>query len=295
MIPVYIYDPSVPLPTDSNFYVVAGNGIFFHKSTGIVSCFIKVQDIPVLEELKDPEWVKTTLPQIPLSIISKVKYFFAQVYARYQSEVNVILYFNKESSEYLVYMPYQKVTKTSVVYDFAAANQEMAKHEGFRPIGTIHSHCDFESFHSNVDVEDERFFDGVHLTFGHNDQKEFSITASVVVNGKRQKFEPKSLLQGIVKISERYQLPVEEVCDIEDWFEKIVPEQGFVPDPKLKIGDRITWSEYTSPCWPDLYGIGPFEVIRVIDGVVPNIEFSGTTPQGDKSEPLPAFLFTRRW
>ena len=69
--------------------------------------------------------------------------------------------------------------------------------ENFLCVGTIHSHCDFGAFHSGTDIGDEEDFDGLHVTFGHNNLVEFSISATIVVNGNRLQVDPLEVLEGI--------------------------------------------------------------------------------------------------
>ena len=71
--------------------------------------------------------------------------------------------------------------------------------EGYLRVGTIHSHCDFGAFHSGTDINDEADFDGLHVTFGHNNRDIFTISASIVVNNIRKSVEPMDFIEGVEK------------------------------------------------------------------------------------------------
>jgi len=51
-------------------------------------------------------------------------------------------------------------------------------------VGTIHSHCNSEAFHSDVDKADEKFDDGIHITIG-NISLLPSFSCSLVSDGAR--------------------------------------------------------------------------------------------------------------
>jgi hypothetical protein len=70
-------------------------------------------------------------------------------------------------------------------------------------VGTIHSHCNFSAFHSGTDTHDEETFDGIHITLGHVDRKEFSMVASVAVNANRVQLEPENCTSGVVRKSNK--------------------------------------------------------------------------------------------
>ncbi len=48
MFPVFLYQEGVELPTEGTYFVVAGNGNWLHKDTGIVKAFIPVDKISCL-------------------------------------------------------------------------------------------------------------------------------------------------------------------------------------------------------------------------------------------------------
>jgi hypothetical protein len=59
-------------------------------------------------------------------------------------------------------------------------------------VGTIHSHAGAQAFHSERDVNDERFEDGFHITVGNIDG-DVTLACAVVVQGYRGALPPESV------------------------------------------------------------------------------------------------------
>lgn len=201
---VYVYKPGMELPKTGSYYVVAGNGIFYHKENqgGITYGMIPVKDIPVLAKIEHGATVGVRLPKLGEKHVHQIKEFFRRVVKEHNSEANTILFYHPETKDYKVYVPEQEVTHGSVDYKREAffENEESGL-AGYLRVGTIHSHCNFDAFHSSTDVGDEGDFDGVHVTFGHNDKDEFSISCSIVVNGFRAKVDPQKYLEGLIPVT----------------------------------------------------------------------------------------------
>jgi hypothetical protein len=214
MFPVILNDQQ--LPDSGTYYVVAANGIFLHKDNGLFRGLVKVDGVSYLEEITKPT-IKSNLPLLPSSLTTKIKKFFQVIVAKYDAESCTVLYFNKDTRDFKVVVPEQRVSKGSVQY------RREGEINGYLPVGTIHSHCDFSAFHSGTDISDEDSFDGLHCTFGHNDKLEFSITASLVMNGFRVQIDPLTVLDGIEKVGEFYKLASESTEDITDWVNQVKP------------------------------------------------------------------------
>lgn len=199
MIPVYYFDkmPDV-LPEDDACYIVS-KYIYLKKRSGLIDSMVKVDSIDMGEVL--PEYARMSLPKIKAKIFGQVQGFFKMTYGEHKSEAGVILNLkthpqkpNLKKIDYTV--PHQRVSgggcKYQIVIDPRYVN-----------CGTIHSHSNFGAFHSGTDINDERYFDGLHITVGHNDQERISISACIVVNGKRIKVNPLDYIEGI-KFVEKY-------------------------------------------------------------------------------------------
>jgi hypothetical protein len=242
--PIYIYEDNVELPEEGEYYVVAGNGTFFHKESTAFRGYVPVPSIAFLEDLDENDCT-CLLPKIPHEVVMKVKKFFVQVLKKHGSEACVILYHNKETDQYKVVVPRQWNGYGSVHYIRPSINPD----EGLA-VGTIHSHCDFNAFHSSTDQEDESTFDGLHITFGNITRPEgMSVVASLVVNDMRCFVDPLLHLDGISHCGEKFYKitpPVSEVdydawtAEIDSWLSQV--NVGNPPDPWTEEG-ILAWKE----------------------------------------------------
>ena len=194
--PVYVYEEGMELPKEGTYFLVSGNGLWLHKDTGIVRAFVPVDNISVLQDLHAEAWVDCKLPKLPARHVVQIKTFFQKVVEKHRAEASVTLYYSKSQEKYKIHIPRQSVSHGGVHYRRLGLTH-LEGMSDFLRVGTIHSHCDFGAFHSGTDVSDEQDFDGIHCTFGHNDKEEFTISASMVVNGHRWPVDPCKLLEGI--------------------------------------------------------------------------------------------------
>lgn len=293
--PVHVYQEGMDLPKEGTYFLVTGNGLWMHKDTGLVRSFVPVDNISCLPDLNVEAEVESRLPKLPTRLVWRIKEFFRRVVDKYRSEAGTVLYFNKATGDYKVHIPEQYVTHGGVSYRRVGLThlEDMA---GYLRVGTIHSHCDFGAFHSGTDIGDERDFDGLHVTFGHNDRDDFTISASVVVNGHRMKIDPETVLDGIalVRGEENIRGHVEDAVyklaavesdvkadwskDLDDWMEQVSPgygpsvsrnqgRWGFTPNLMMKAGTKVVWGrEMTNAGLKAILGDGPFEVAELAEG-----------------------------
>lgn len=208
MFPVYVYEEGMDLPKKDTYFVVASNGIYLHKDTGLFEGFVKVDQISCIADLPVDTLATTSLPKIPHALVMKIRRFFAQVFEKHHAEACVLLYYNEADGCYFVVAPEQQVSHVAVIYrkePLSVLFGEEFRWAEFacRSVGTIHSHCDFGAFHSGTDDADESTFDGLHLTFGHvNRASGMSVSASIVLNGQRTKIDPLSILEGVTHVDD---------------------------------------------------------------------------------------------
>ena len=197
MFPVIIYEDNVVLP-EGICYIIAKGGVYLKKDTGLISSITKVEKLSFLKNLI-PE-VKINIPPISLDLFMQIRLFFRAVYRQYKSEAIVLLYFNEEKQEYKIVAPFQYVSHAYLEY-------EPNFHEdGFKLVGSIHSHANFSAFHSGIDHRDEASFDGLHITIGDVNKKRFSVSIEVVVNNNRFPQQSEDWILGLVE-SENQELP----------------------------------------------------------------------------------------
>lgn len=193
MFPIYILDGTVELPKEGTFYVVSRDGIFLSKDTGLVRALVKVNGISFLQELKAKAELR--LPKIPSYVVAQALLFFRRVYQAHKSEAAVLLYYSKEAGRFVLNVPLQEVSYAGVDY-----KPEGKYNDGLQLVGSIHSHCDFNAFHSGIDRHDESDFDGIHITIGRVDQPYFTVTSSVAVNNNRFPLKPGESIIGLTEV-----------------------------------------------------------------------------------------------
>lgn len=186
---IYVQDGSLKIPEDETCYIIGKDGIFLKKKLDLIDSLTKVDKISFLSNVDT--FAKMNIPKIPEKLFGNIFSFFRIVFEKYKSESIVLLFFNVSKKEYKIYVPEQIVSPASLEYSLDKTI------EGFRLIGTIHSHGSMSAFHSTTDVHDEEGFDGIHITIGKVDSDNFEVSTSIVVNGFRSKVQSDLYIEGI--------------------------------------------------------------------------------------------------
>lgn len=310
--PVHIYHENMELPKEGTYFVVAGNGIWMHKHTGICRCFVPVKNISCLDDLKAEAELQVELPRLPAQFVWQIKEFFRQVVDKYHAESGISLFYSKVDDKFQIDVPEQKVSHGGVKY-IRSAMTHLEGSENYLRVGTIHSHCDFGAFHSGTDVGDEKDFDGLHVTFGHNDRDDFTISASFVVNASRVTVDPLTVLDGVSLSDQQsgkdsyykcFDITEEQKAEwsepISGWMEKVSPAYTFThsyglrfwerfAESQFKKEDQIVWAKDESPL-KDSLGEGPF---KVVECELEKDDFYVTIETRSGKAKLPEFMFKK--
>ena len=199
MFPVYLNSEKFNAPNKGSYYLLCKDGVYFRQETVIGSAFVKVASVPHLKD--SPSDFDITAPKIDGLVIAKAWDFFREVFNVHRSESYLTLMYHKESGKFDVHCPQQEVSYASVRYDRTNTPRE----NGWVPVGTIHSHCDFSAFHSGTDTNDEASFDGIHITLGHVNSNRFSMVSSVVFSNNRRQCDPLGLIDNVI-VAETHQI-----------------------------------------------------------------------------------------
>lgn len=189
------------LPTEGNFYVITNQGTYLHKDTSFITANVKSEGIPFLGELQQPPRVR--LPRLPSLIIARAHEFFQKVWYRDHAEAEVMLIYHPEYKQFDLWCPQQEVSGGGVWYEMSKEMEQVTKGSrsgestGWQIVGTIHSHCNFSAYHSSVDVDDERYADGLHITLGYVDREKFGMSVSFAINGDRWQLPPENAVHGM--------------------------------------------------------------------------------------------------
>lgn len=212
MFKVVINNDEVEYPDDDIFYIVAKNGQFIRKNMGLIDSLVPVKSISILNDIKP--YVTMNIPKIPSKVFTKVVSFFKNVYRIHKSEAVVMLYLENDAKKYYIHVPEQEVSGASVEY------KRDVSFPGKTLVGTIHSHSNFGAFHSGTDKDDEKSFDGVHITVGNLGEEFYhSVVCSLVSNGFRVKVEPEEYMN-IVKNSTKDYIVLESYFPLE-WLSQV--------------------------------------------------------------------------
>ncbi len=195
--PIYVMKKGVKLPESGMYFVIGSNGVFAHKQSRIGRSLVPVESISFLEPVS--AFIIPSLPKLPKRVVAQAVSFFRQVFNRYHSEAGVVIYYNPDKRDFILWCPKQEVSGGSCDYDRNDSGQNEPSLVGYNIVGTIHSHCDFQAFHSGVDIHDEELYDGLHITIGNVNRAAVSMCSSFVQHRTREQVEPEYCCLGINK------------------------------------------------------------------------------------------------
>ena len=181
MFPVYLKEDGFEEPNDPIYYLVTRDGLFQVKRNLLFHARTKVRGLTWLMPEQEAAWLQ--LPPVPASILAEIVAFFREVFRAHRAEAVALLYFNQAEKRYDLKIPTQQVAGGHCRYEIGPTPT------GWVRVGTIHSHAAADAFHSELDDEDERHDDGLHVTIGNLDG-EVSVACSLVVDGRRFTLKP---------------------------------------------------------------------------------------------------------
>ncbi|MBI2473473.1 Mov34/MPN/PAD-1 family protein [Candidatus Uhrbacteria bacterium] len=189
MIDVHVKHPNATEPSKGTYYIVARNGLHMRMDTDWVDAVIPMKELQALEYEKPR--AKILLPPINAEVFLQIYGFFRSVYLAHQTEAAVLLHHSREHG-WAFTVPRQRVSRAQVRYEMTQ------RLDGYRCVGTMHSHGDLQAGHSNTDIHDEASFDGIHVTLGSlNEHPHLSMEAEIVLRGHRFPL-PVEQLEGVI-------------------------------------------------------------------------------------------------
>lgn len=219
-VPMFIIDNQEALAETNDepiSYLIAENGLFIRKQN-IIFDIIQPHFKPINDRAKVGGLISLSskciykLPNFDERTYRIILSFFKQVYDKFdKAEAWIYLGYNQATQEFAVIPVKQEVSP-------GAAHQLETPEvpEGFKLVGTCHSHGDMTAFHSGADDKDQSDFDGIHITFGTiNTVPTFN--ARIYCNGTYYNVADKMFLPQ----SEEYDVP-------EEWF-SLVTKKVYTP------------------------------------------------------------------
>lgn len=186
MFPVYLKEDGFKEPDDPIYYLVTRDGLFQVKRNLLFHARTRVRGLTWL--MPEQEAARLRLQRIPAAILAEVVAFFREVFRAHRAEAVVLLYFDQGEGRYELKIPKQQVAGGHCRYEIGPTPS------GWFRVGTIHSHAAADAFHSELDDEDERHDDGLHITIGNLDG-EASVVCSLVVDGRRFSLKPSEVFE----------------------------------------------------------------------------------------------------
>ncbi|MBI2482979.1 hypothetical protein HYV74_02235 [Candidatus Uhrbacteria bacterium] len=184
-------------PDDRIAYLVGKNGIFRSQRDMHFRAVIPTTELPMLVDVaREAEWL---LPPIPAEITYRIVSFFRKVYAAHRTEAALHLCYHETRGVFDCFCSKQSVTPSHAEYKDPKPGELP---EGFRCIGTVHSHASMGAFHSGTDQHDEQWFNGIHATVGRLDRPAVEIVAALAVHGERFTQPVERIFAGIVPVVE---------------------------------------------------------------------------------------------
>jgi proteasome lid subunit RPN8/RPN11 len=203
-------------------HVLTSKGFMLFSSSELFTSLTETKTVPQLSSVDAS--LEFVLEKIPSIDCARINRFFQLVYDKYHSEAVVLLYYDPEKKEWMIYCPKQEVTSGTVSYDNPSPVDIEPR---FMRMGSWHSHAGMSAFHSGVDRDDEIFNgNGLHLTSG-----DFNSTPKVITDDKPFLVEPE-VVASIVVGDTRFTVdPIDvleaEVLFIEEESNKITTPFGF--------------------------------------------------------------------
>ncbi len=191
MFPIVAYTEGSELPDHDIMYIITKKGMMLKKSIGFFESLAPIKEVSTLDALSS--YAKLNIEKIPQKEFCKIVSFFKWAYKKYHSEAIVILHYNDDKKDWKIECPEQIVSAGSVSYEASTAKSL----SGYVRIGTIHSHGSMSAFHSGTDDNDEREWDGLHITFGRMNEDFIGIATSIVANGTRFTVKAEDYIDGI--------------------------------------------------------------------------------------------------
>ena len=166
----------LPTPDRGPYIVATKDGYYVHRTFHFGRVLVPTDEAPLTPDLKPTLW--TDIPKLPNELIGQAYSFFKAIYEKRKSEAMVDITWSEEKG-YGLFVPPQTATGGGVN---AKRNPE---HYKGQIVGTIHSHCNFNAYHSGTDTHDADGHDGLHITIGDVLKQEPSIALMISVAKER--------------------------------------------------------------------------------------------------------------
>ena len=196
--PVVVKDATfAPLDTPA-YYVVAANGLFLERQTPLFSATVPVDGgVPGLMEHEAALVLR--VPRVPRALLERSVGFFRAVYERWEGEAILVMFYAPALGRFALRAPPQRITgrleygrfRADLCLDYGACEKPGPE---YLKLGTFHSHGRAGPAHSSIDMHDELYEAGLHITAGYIDSTVPEFAAAFVVGRTRFRLSPDDVL-----------------------------------------------------------------------------------------------------
>jgi hypothetical protein len=197
LFPVVVKDAAFAAPDAPSYYVVAANGLFLERRTPLFSASVPVAGVAGL--LEHEAALVLHIPRLPRVLLERSLGFFRAVYERWEGEAILMLFYAPALGRFVLRAPSQVITGR-IVYGRFRADLRLDYRACAKPgpeylkLGTFHSHGHLGPTHSSIDMHDELYEAGLHITAGYVDSSLPEFAAAFVVGRTRFTLSPDDVL-----------------------------------------------------------------------------------------------------
>jgi hypothetical protein len=196
-VPVFVKDAAFTPPDLPSYYLLTADGLFLVRRTALFSASVPADGVVGLQP--HATGLRLQIPPLPRALIERALGFFRAVYARWRGEGILIMFYAPALRRFVFRAPPQRLTgryeygrfRADLQLDYGACERPDAQ---YVKLGTFHSHGAAGPRHSHIDLHDELYETGLHITAGYVDSSLPEFCAAFVVGRTRFTLAPDDLV-----------------------------------------------------------------------------------------------------
>jgi hypothetical protein len=198
LFPILVKDAAFRPPEEATYYLVTADGLFLERQTPLFSASVLVTGgVPGLQAHQAALTLR--IPRLPRGLFERAMGFFRAVYERWRGEAILIMFYAPATQRFALRAPPQ-VIAGRIEYGRFRADLRLDYRTCERPgpeyvkLGSFHSHGHASPLHSSIDLHDELYESGLHITAGYVNSSLPEFAAAFVVGRTRFTVRPDDVL-----------------------------------------------------------------------------------------------------
>jgi len=188
LFPVIVKDAAFAPPDLPSYYLLAADGLFLVRNTALFSSSVRADGVAGLQP--HAASLRLQIPPLPRVLIERALGFFRAVYERWRGEGILVMFYAPSLRRFVFRAPPQRIAgryeygrfRADLQLDYTACERPGAE---YVKLGTFHSHGGASPLHSHIDMHDELYETGLHITVGYVDSSLPEFAAAFVVGRTR--------------------------------------------------------------------------------------------------------------